>query len=59
MEESFAIFVAAYHITDICKVLWFSLSWQHRTMQLLSHFSSLPSGMGRRIRRKRQNSWVV
>jgi len=39
-------------------VLWFSLSWQHRTTQLLSH-SPLPGGMGRRIRRKRQNSLVV
>jgi len=34
-------------------VLWFGLNWQQRTTQLLSHSSSLPGGMGRRIRRKK------
>jgi len=36
-------------------VLWFSLNWQQRTVQLLSRSFH---GMGRRIGRKRLNSWV-
>jgi len=44
---------------DCLHVLGFCLNLQQRTMQLLSHSFPLPSGMGRRIRRKQgKNSWA-
>jgi len=43
----------------LLSLLWFSFSWKQRTTQLLSHSFTLPAGMGKRIRRKRQNSSVM
>jgi len=46
------------HVGHQKGLLWFSPSSQQRIMQSLSHSSPLFGGMGRRIRRKRQNSRV-